>query len=329
MSFAGAVPYVIGQWVRGERFYGRRAELEALAADSPAGGGWHWWAGLRRVGKTSLLKQLDFLHAGSSRRLPVFWDLQGVDGPEELAFTFGDALLDAEEALESLGLTPSEIEDDDLFAALSKLAQALEAVDADLLLLCDEVDELAALSDSQPDLLAALGRSLDAFPRLQVVLASSVRLCDQPLPELLRRCGEPRYLGVLTDAEARSLVRQDQMPQAARPALEEAAEQTLLTAAGNHPMLLQILAKRCAELGSADAALEQVAADRAVDHFFAVDFDLLAPTERQLLLGLANGETVSLAEAARLLALGLVRRNGDGLALGGALLRGWLRRAGE
>ncbi|MDY7094378.1 MAG: hypothetical protein SX243_15515 [Acidobacteriota bacterium] len=328
MSFAGAVPYVIGQWVRGDRFYGRRAELAELAAS----GGWHWLAGLRRVGKTSLLKQLDFLHTGSSRRLPVFWDLQGVDGAEELAFTFGDALLDAEEALESLGIDPGEIEDDDLFAALSKLARALEASEAELLLLCDEVDELAALADSHPDLLAGLHRALDAFPRLQVVLASSVRLCDQPFPEpppdLLRRCGAPRYLGVLTNAEALSLVRQDQLPEAARPALDAAAEQALLTAAGNHPMLLQILAKRCAELGSVEAALEQVAADRAVDHFFSVDFDLLAPAERQLLLELAARGSAPVSEAQRLLELGLVRREGDGLVLGGTLLGGWLRLTG-
>jgi hypothetical protein len=323
MSFAGTVPYVIGQWVRGDRFYGRRAELAVLGG----GTGRHWLAGLRRVGKTSLLKQLDFLRTGSPQQLPVFWDLQGVDGPEELAFTFADALLDAEEALESLGIASTEIEDDDLFAALAKLAQALGARDAALVLLGDEVDELAALADSHPELLASLNRALDSFPRLQVVLASSVRLCDQqPLPELFGRCGEPRYLGVLTDAEALSLVRQENLPEAARPGLGHAAEQTILSAAGNHPMLLQILAKRCTELGSAEAAVAQVAADRAVDHFFSVDFDLLNPAERQLLLDLARSGTGAVSEAPRLQELGLVRRDGDALVLGGTLLAGWLRR---
>ena len=90
-----AIPYVVGQWVRGERFYGREALLEEIL-DGPRNS--LWVMGTRRVGKTSLLKQLEQLAVESQERgyLPLFWDFQGSADPEELHLGFHDAVLDAE-----------------------------------------------------------------------------------------------------------------------------------------------------------------------------------------------------------------------------------------
>ena len=62
---------------------------------------WLWLLGARRIGKTSLLKQLEHLTASSPEigYFPLFWDLQGTESPEELHQDFSDALLDAEERL--------------------------------------------------------------------------------------------------------------------------------------------------------------------------------------------------------------------------------------
>lgn len=172
MSAPTVMPFVIGQWVRGPRFYGRRRLVETLL-----GGGWHWIAGLRRIGKTSLLKQLEQqTETGAAPIVPLFWDLQGVDGVDELGLTFADALLDAEELLDRAGIVLEELEDPDLFAAFAKLAAALERRDAELLLLVDEAEELVPLDRTVPGVMARLWRTLQEAGRVRVVLASSPRL---------------------------------------------------------------------------------------------------------------------------------------------------------
>jgi hypothetical protein len=105
----------------------------------------------------------------------------------------------------------------------------------------------------------------------------------------------------------------------------------VVAAGGNHPMLLQLLGRRCLELGSAAAAIEGVAAERTLDHLFAVDLDLLAPGERAALRAAArDGGRVALELAdpslQRLRALGLLREDGEGrLELTSRLLSDWLR----
>jgi hypothetical protein len=323
---AGA--FVIGQWVCGARFFGRQAEIADLLGDR--NGGWAWIAGLRRIGKTSLLKQLDHLAGMDAGCLPLFWDLQGVGGPEELALTFTDALLDAEEALARLGTAPAEIEDGDVFAALARLAPVLTKRSARLFVLCDEADELLALERGAPGLAARLWEALAGFGACgaRVVLASSLRLCDaRDLRKgALEPFGAPRYLGVMTGAEARALLRQE-------PAFDARTVETLRAGCGDHPMLLQLAAKRCQELGDAEAALRQAAADRSIEHLLAVDFDLLASEEQRLLRALAVGGAVSGAAedepaAGRLLRLGLVALRGTGgeLEIRNRFLASWLRK---
>ena len=74
MNVPSITPYVVGQWVRGERFYGRQRHLEEILAGPRES---LWLLGTRRIGKTSLLRQLEWI---ASQRpelgyLPLFWDL--------------------------------------------------------------------------------------------------------------------------------------------------------------------------------------------------------------------------------------------------------------
>ena len=76
-------PFVVGQWVRGERFYGRTALIEEILSGPR---NWLWLLGTRRIGKTSLLKQVEHLTTGQPERgyFPIFWDFQGADTVDEL-----------------------------------------------------------------------------------------------------------------------------------------------------------------------------------------------------------------------------------------------------
>jgi hypothetical protein len=317
------VPFVIGQWVCGSRFYGRAAEIAALRGSAR----WQWVAGLRRIGKTSLLKQLDHLaRADTAETVPLFWDLQGAGSAEELGLTFTDALLDAEEPLARQGIAVEEVEDGDVFAALEKLGRAMRSRNAALLLLCDEADELMPLHRAEPGLPARLWQAVEACGAARVVLASSLRLCDFGA-DLVERFGSPRHLGAMTDPEARALLAQSQLPAASRPSFDQATIEALRDLCGNHPMLLQIAAKRRLATGDQEETFSSWAADPTVQHLFAVDFALLAEAERTILHAVAAERMVADEPSIRrLLELGLLRRGGpQGFTIPNRLLAAWLR----
>lgn len=345
-----AIPFVIGQWVSGERFYGRcelLARLGGSGASGASGAGRSWVVGLRRTGKTSLLKQLERLAAGSPRPvLPLLWDLQGVDGPRELALSLADALLEAEEPLERWEihrdeLNPGELELDDAASGLGRLAAALARRGAELLLLLDEAEELVAVERGSPGTAAGLWQALapESAPEsgaqtgVRIVLASSPRLEERsetdPAATWVRSFGDPIYLGPLTPDAARALVRQDQLPSSARPTFDTATVEALCQAGGGHPMLLQMLAKRCFELGDAERAIAQLEADRTVDHLFTVDLELLTAAERERLRALARGTALAAGapHTARLCALGWLMSTPEGmLRFASRLLASWFAR---
>ena len=67
-------PYVTGAYVVGRKHYGRREMADYLLhGDSRA----YWVVGNRRIGKTSLLRQLELLALSQNRIVPLFWDMQG------------------------------------------------------------------------------------------------------------------------------------------------------------------------------------------------------------------------------------------------------------
>ena len=66
VSDPSIIPYVVGQWVRGDRFYGRQAHLQEIL-EGPRES--LWLLGTRRIGKTSLLRQLEWI----ASRNPDLW----------------------------------------------------------------------------------------------------------------------------------------------------------------------------------------------------------------------------------------------------------------
>ncbi|HPC83674.1 MAG TPA: hypothetical protein P5234_10080 [Thermoanaerobaculaceae bacterium] len=308
------VPYVIGQWVRGERFYGRGALIEdVLRGGRPCA----WVAGARRIGKTSLLRQLELLAPEASLE-PVVWDLQGVEDGRELCLSLADAVLDAC-GRDRLGPpAPGE----DAPAYLARLARSQVPAGRALLLLCDEAEDLAALLGRER---ALADRLLDvlATAGVRVVLASSVRLAAVATVSphgaaLLARLGPPLYLGPLDPAASRALVRQQHLPAADRPALSDAAVEAICERCGGHPFLLQLLARRVLEGGELESACASLASDPMLAYLVAADLALLEEGDRVLLRRLpVTAGGAEPARAARLEALGLARRDAAGRLVGG------------
>jgi len=341
-----AAGYVVGQWVRGHRFYGRSAEIAEIL-DGPRNG--LWLLGSRAIGKTSLLKQLELLTSEDPRGpyFPLFWDLQGSAEPEDLHDDFAAALADAEERLDALGIALADVTADDFLVSLGKLRKAVRSRGRTLLLLWDEVEELVHLHSLWPSLLRKLRRALQSQEGVRTVIASGPRLWqlaeqrDDTSP-FLHGFAPPLYVGPLRDHAASDLVRQAQARGGERIDEPETATE-IARRCGNHPHLLQMLATRTLELGDLEQATEAVVADRTARFFFAVDFDLLTPAERDILLSLARSSTAAAPVAiepeelgleqrplelgSRLLhleGLGMVRREGSRVAIAHPILHRWL-----
>jgi len=279
-------PYVVGQWVRGERFYGRSALIDEIL-NGPRNS--LWVLGTRRVGKTSLLKQLEHLTTSNDRGyVPIFWDFQGADDPDELRLTFSDALLDAEDRLDDLEIRISEVDGEDLFSSMGKLRRKLRSQGRSLLLLCDEVEELLNLHRQDPALLRRLRRAMQSQDGVRSVLTSSVRLCELSeqrgdTSPFLHGFSPPLYISGLSADEALALVRQDRSPSDSRPEIGGNDAVEICRRCDNHPYLIQLVCKRFLETGDFDEASRQVATDRMINYFFSVDFEMLSATEKTVL----------------------------------------------
>ena len=292
MSVPSITPYVVGQWVRGERFYGRQNHLQELLAGPRES---LWLLGTRRIGKTSLLRQLEWI---ASQRpelgyLPLFWDLQGTDDPAELHLRFHDALLDPEERWSELGIEVATLDPDDLFASLTHLRRQIRTTGRRLLLLCDEVEESIELQLRDASLLSKMRRALQAGEEIRVVLASTIRLWALAGPRVdtspfLLGFSPPLFLSSLEDEEARSLVVQDHLDDELRPVLSAQDGKQICDHCSNHPYLLQLVSKCFLEAGDLASAVEEVMADDMVAYFFAVDFRMLNAVEKSILCALRN-----------------------------------------
>ena len=339
-----AIPYVVGQWVRGDRFYGRAAQIEEILEGHR---NCIWLLGTRRIGKTSLLKQIEYIAESSPDRhyLPLFWDFQGAETPEEFNLNFADALLDAEERLARIGIALEDVEADDLFVSLKQLRRRLRDKKLRLLLLCDEVEELIKLHEKDPSLLRKLRHVVQSGEDIRTVLASTIRLwalADQKVDTspFLHGFTPPLYIARLSEEEAQSLIEQTQLGTDERPQFEDGVVEAIRERCDNHPYLVQLVCKRYVETGGLDEAIEQVATDRMVSYFFSVDFEMLSETEGDIIQTIARQspvsshalrEELSLGPDAlegtlrRLANLGFIRRDSEqGFAVANYFFRRWL-----
>ncbi len=344
-----AIPFVVGQWVCGERFYGR-GELISEILDGHRN--CIWLLGTRRIGKTSLLKQVEYLAETprESRYMPVFWDFQGAATPGELHLNFTDALLDAEERLARVGIELDDVQADDLFVSLERLRRRLSGKSMKLLLLCDEVEELIELQREDPALLRKLRRAMQSREDVRTVLASTIRLWAlaeqrEDTSPFLHGFAPPLYIERLVDDEARSLIRQSNLAPGDRPGFDDEVIESIRVHCDNHPYLVQLVCKRYLEAGDLEDAFGQVATDRMVSYFFSVDFDMLSDEERTVVRTVSQRLPVS-ADALReeielgpdeiegvlhrLQNLGFIRRSPDReFTLANFFFRRWLQQSDD
>jgi hypothetical protein len=346
-------PYVVGGYVTGRRHYGRHGLIDYLlrGPDDAA-----WVIGNRRMGKTSLLRQIEFLTSiqpardqaspGNGLYMPVFWDMQGCETGTDLARELSYAFEDAGDRLSEWGLDVSSLKQADVTDLLRAARRAAQRAECKVLLLVDEAEALINVGRHDIQELQRLRKAFQAGQGLRVIMTSTKALTklndlsrDWPTSPFLFGFGL-RNLWELDWRSAEALTRQTQSDTPVHASDEVVA--AICEHTNRHPYLMQVL---CQRLWQEDNTLRPpTEADLAVDEMLAgfcmVDFRHLAPTERKILLAVSErglipeaelytiidqSETNVRAFVYGLIKLGYLRQVYGQFAVGNQFLSAWLR----
>ena len=161
--------------MRADNFFGRAALLrEILDGERDS----LWVVGARRLGKTSLLKELEYRVQQSPQTpfVPLYWDLQGSGDVRGLA----DGLLGSVEDSEGFRrATDIAVEDLEGMAATDMLTTLVRRTVKSgwrLLLLVDEAEEFLTVARADAAVLPRLRRIFHKGPEVRTVLTSTKRL---------------------------------------------------------------------------------------------------------------------------------------------------------
>jgi hypothetical protein len=331
-------PFIAGSWVRGDDFFGRGELLrEVLEGERHS----LWVLGGRRLGKTSLLKELEHrvLKSRETPFVPLYWDLQGSGDARGLAETLLASVEDSEPFRRATDVVVEDLESQPVAEMLASLVRRTVRSGWRLLLLVDEAEELLVVGRADPTVLARLRRVLSRGSEVRTVITATrllARVDEQPaLPTspFLQGFIPPVYLTPLRHDEGRALL--------ARGGFAAADADAILERTACHPFLVQLIASRLFESRDLAVTLDQLAADEMVANYFAVDFSTLEAVERDALSEIAREGPRTRAELARALGrpeedldsplyglsmLGYLRRDADTHKLANWFFERWLRR---
>jgi prophage maintenance system killer protein len=293
-------PYIVGRWLFGKDHYGRQRLLDYLLnAQEPA----TWVVGTRRMGKTSLLRQLEWLTRQSDSVLvPLFWDLQGCETPSDLDYELFISIEDQQQRFESLGVDVAALEGMDTIRILRTLQRTLRDSNKQLFLLIDETEALINVAAHDTAALARLRKVFQSGNQRTVMVAtkSLMRLNDLSLGWNT----SPFLFGInlvnlwsLDPDASRALVLQQQNDSLMD--VDTDLVDDVLTHTHRHPYLVQYLCSRLFEPTSDTTGTLRpiqdmdLQPDQLLSGFFQIDFEHLTSIERQILLTVARHSVIS------------------------------------
>jgi len=287
-------PFIVGSWVRGEHFFGRKKIISEILESAQNS---FWVAGTRRLGKTSLLRQLELLTTESpysERFISLFWDLEGSTDLDGLTTSLLESLEDTAERFESIGIPFDALEEMNVFEILRILKRQSKQHHRTLLILCDETEELINIAGKSPDVLPKLRRVLLQGESIRAVITATKQLHkleQEFIPNtspFLHGFIPPLYLSHLDDQEAEQLIGLGNFESHLIEAIKDKT--------GNHPFLVQLLCKRLFETENFAGIIEEITTDQMVSHFFEIDFNYLLETEKKIIWYILNDDNLSVPE---------------------------------
>lgn len=296
-----ANPYIAGSPVTSYKFYGRQDLLVDLRSKDRI---CVFLIGLRRSGKTSVLKQIESLVKKEDHSVaPIYLSLQELDTTKaNFSAAFEESLLSQiKHNLKSypfLKKLDSYQPQGSACFLIKRLIESAQANDYQVLLLLDECERLLEMKDEE---LAELRSTLVDKPKeggLRTILTSSRYLkttlqarCKDWVTSPFTFGMDMFYLAPLKEAEAQSLVCQVQHP-AIRMNLENKVDlvKKIIDLCGGQPFLLQYL---CFKLYLSENTLAEFDSRLLnTDEFnscFQSDYCVLSPGEQKILDALARG----------------------------------------
>jgi len=331
-------PFIAGSWVRADNFFGRARILRDLlegVRDSL------WVVGARRLGKTSLLKELEYRVQQSTQTpfVALYWDLQGSADARGLADSLLGSVEDSEAFRRAVDIAAEDLEGLAVGDMLNTLIRRTVKSGWRFLLLIDEAEEFLTVARNDAAILPRLRRVFHKGPEVRLVVTSTRRLAridertDFATSPFLQGFIPPLYLTPLASDEARALL--------ARGKFAPEDTELILERTANHPFLLQLIASRLFESHDLASTLDQVAVDEMVANFFAVDFQTLEAEERSLLEEVAREGSRSRRELAPVIGrseetaepvlfgltmMGYLSQEGSSFRVGNWFFERWLRR---
>jgi DNA-binding CsgD family transcriptional regulator/ssRNA-specific RNase YbeY (16S rRNA maturation enzyme) len=340
-------PYITSNWVEGANFYGREALCQTLSLAQER---CIYLVGVRRIGKTSLLKRLVTLMHPTA----LYCDLmqaaaQGGGGEEH-------AMLDESRMVRLLRRELSRLPHEGIQATrevwergenglvrwLEEVSWQWEEQGITVTLLWDEAEMLRRLPTPTLMGLRALVQNSHS---LRLVICASKALAaineqwrnEEVSPFLFGF--KTYYLAALTDEEATLLIRQRGRVQVADATVEQ-----ICTLTGNHPFLLQTLCDRLYQDGTLRQPQERdILIDAMMADLFRIDVEHLSPGEQAIVYALAQHGPASMEVIEQqtalsgevlhslthgILHMGYIRLLADGrYAIGNDFLALWLRSA--
>ncbi len=297
-------PYIVGGWVDGPHFYGYIGLRYNLLSDPNRQ---LWVVGTRRVGKTSLLRQL--IRDAGPEFVSLYWDMQACETAADLDQELLYAIEERTEALQALGLDPDTLADNDVRRLLNKICRAAADRGKYILLLIDEPEALLAIGQKEDILLRRLRSIFQRHANLRVILTSTKAFAR--INELTRHWETspflqdfaPRNLSGFDPIESEALIRQSQNAQRVQATAEVVAAVQHHT--NHHPYLIQWL---CYRLFQDDGSLrapraDDLCPDANLEALFEISYKHLSLTERRILHHAAS--TGPTDEAGLIQALGL------------------------
>lgn len=272
-------PYINGATIREDfNFYNRLDivnELSTLSARA------YYIKGNRRIGKTSLLRQLERKMLSTPEVLPVYFNLEGSQNWKEVQNFFQRAI---HIACRNIGIEEFNCPIDLIEALIFSLEQSAELGKHFYLL----IDEAEALLHLPLDMLSKFHRELvNTHEHLTIVVSASNRLQNFALEKIegfyLLENFHIINLGLLPKEDALKLIRQSQNP-LGEMIVDAALAQDILEHTGCHPFLIQRLCFNLFENGKLRSIKEaDYVLTQELRNFLAVDFNLLTKEQQSVL----------------------------------------------
>lgn len=269
--------FVTNRWVRGPEFIGRKEILNQLQnrLDRPT-----WVLGNRRVGKTSLLRHIEWLC--KTERWPgvhtLYWDFQGAGSSDGLKESLLESLDDAPDLMETLGIEVDAWEEMSFQELTMRLRRRLRTSGVDrLILLIDEVEELVDICVQEPGVLASLRKLHGREARVNMMVTGSLRLLDLDesasrtspfLPDFL----PPLLLGPFQEQDSLRLLQ--------RAGISEDDGRMIHNHTLGNPHLVQTVGQRFLAKPDLAAVTEELARTKVLDYYFQSCFNCLTPDMR-------------------------------------------------